>query len=198
MRARPLLAWGAGVVVLSLVLDTQPVRTPQTPARSTRSSRSSSKAQSQRLLPTSQPFSALKARTTSTSAALLPSSPQMSESSPAGTIPIGEPVGELSAHATLGLINAVCNTAIPVDFTFYNSSLGRNSFGRQDTEGATRLVRRPRKGRVEGRRGPQRRRRGRRHFCRGLRHQGLRRGQGRQRPPRRDRPLPRVHPAHHR
>jgi len=40
-------------------------------------------------------------------------------------IPIGEPVGSLSAQATLGLINAACNTPIPVDFTFLNASLNR-------------------------------------------------------------------------
>jgi hypothetical protein len=43
---------------------------------------------------------------------------------PGWEIPVGEPVGSLSALATLGLINQACNTSIPVDFTFYNSSMG--------------------------------------------------------------------------
>ena len=41
-------------------------------------------------------------------------------------IPIGTIVGELSSTATLGLINSACNTALPVEFTFFNSSLDVN------------------------------------------------------------------------
>jgi hypothetical protein len=38
-------------------------------------------------------------------------------------IPIGEPVGELHAQATLGLINGACNTVLPVDFVLNNASI---------------------------------------------------------------------------
>ena len=41
-------------------------------------------------------------------------------------IPIGTEVGELSSTATLGLLNNACNQALPVKFTFYNSSLDIN------------------------------------------------------------------------
>jgi Thrombospondin type 3 repeat len=38
-------------------------------------------------------------------------------------LPIGEPVGELDAIATLGLINSACNQALAVHFDFVNASL---------------------------------------------------------------------------
>jgi hypothetical protein len=42
---------------------------------------------------------------------------------PGDQIPIGAVVGELTAQATLGLINGACNTVLTVDFTFLNSSI---------------------------------------------------------------------------
>lgn len=42
---------------------------------------------------------------------------------PGDKIPIGAVVGELTAEATLGLINGACNTILTVDFTFLNSSI---------------------------------------------------------------------------
>jgi hypothetical protein len=38
-------------------------------------------------------------------------------------IPVGEPVGEFSAQATLGLVNAACNTSVRTDFTLRNAVL---------------------------------------------------------------------------
>jgi len=40
-------------------------------------------------------------------------------------IPIGEPVGELDALATLGLINAACNQPLAVHFDFVNATIDK-------------------------------------------------------------------------
>jgi hypothetical protein len=42
-------------------------------------------------------------------------------------IPIGEPVGELDALATLGLINSACNQVLPVHFDFLNATIDKSS-----------------------------------------------------------------------
>jgi len=42
-------------------------------------------------------------------------------------IPIGEPVGELDAIATLGLINSPCNQALTVHFDFVNATIDKSS-----------------------------------------------------------------------
>jgi len=42
---------------------------------------------------------------------------------PGEEIPIGAVVGELTAQATLGLINGACNNALPVEFIMLNSSI---------------------------------------------------------------------------
>ena len=42
---------------------------------------------------------------------------------PGDEIPIGTIVGSLTSQATLGLINGACNNALPVQFTFLNSSI---------------------------------------------------------------------------
>ncbi len=42
---------------------------------------------------------------------------------PGDEIPIGAMVGELTSQATLGLINAACNTVLTVEFTFLNASI---------------------------------------------------------------------------
>lgn len=42
---------------------------------------------------------------------------------PGEEIPVGSVVGELTAQATLGLINGACNTVLTVEFTFLNSSI---------------------------------------------------------------------------
>ena len=42
---------------------------------------------------------------------------------PGDEIPIGAAVGELTAEATLGIVNSACNTTLPVEFTMLNSSI---------------------------------------------------------------------------
>ncbi len=42
---------------------------------------------------------------------------------PGKELPIGTTVGTLTSQATLGLINGACNSPVPVEFTFLNSSL---------------------------------------------------------------------------
>ena len=45
---------------------------------------------------------------------------------PGDEIPIGAVVGEVKATATLGIINAPCNNALPVEFTMLNASIDIN------------------------------------------------------------------------
>jgi len=136
VRARPLLAWGAGVLVLSLVLvlaraDTTNAGTfnpfleiklestePETPSDLTAT------------------FGIADAKDVNFGGVVTFIPPEVGIVA-GWDIPLGEPVGELNALATLGLINAVCNTPIPVDFTFYNSSLGPDihPVPAKDTEG---------------------------------------------------------------
>ena len=48
------------------------------------------------------------------------------EVTPAEEVPIGAVVGKLTAAATLGLINAPCNSVLPVEFTMLSASIDPN------------------------------------------------------------------------
>jgi len=122
VRARQLLAWGAAVAVLSVVLvlagtDTTNAGTfnpfleiqlettePETPSDLTVKFGIENKDDVN--------FGA--------TVAFLPPEAGIVDGA---AIPIGEPVGELHALATLGLINGACNTILPVDFSMQNAAL---------------------------------------------------------------------------
>jgi hypothetical protein len=123
VRARPLLVWGAGLAALALVLVT---------AGYDRADAGTFNPFLEVQLDSTEPETpsnltavfGIESKDDVNFGGVVTYIPPDVGIVPGWDIPVGEPVGELSALATLGLINAACNTPIPVDFTFHNASLG--------------------------------------------------------------------------